>query len=262
MARICPLFSGSTGNSTYISSASSGILIDAGASAKALLAAMENSGCNAEKIKAIAVTHEHTDHIKGLKVLLKKTKVPLIASAKTLKALNDADIIPADTLIIPTDGKPIEVGDMLLSSFPTSHDCEGSSGYTLTFPDSRKIAVCTDLGIVTDEVRSAISGSTAILLESNHDIRMLKNGPYPPQLKLRILSERGHLSNGSCAAELPSLLQSGTTRFILGHLSRHNNLPMLAISAARAALSDTGAKDGSDYLLTAAAPENNGVTVI
>lgn len=262
MARICPLFSSSSGNSTYISSASTAVLIDAGASCKALLNSMEAVGCNTEKIKAIAITHEHSDHIKGLNVLLKKLKVPLIASSKTLQALEGMNIIPPQTYIIPTDNGPIEIGDLLVDGFSTSHDCEGSSGYSVILKDNRKISVCTDLGIVTSGVREALKGSSAVLFESNHDIRMLKNGPYPPQLKLRILSDSGHLSNGSCANELPDLLKNGTTRFILGHLSRHNNLPMLALSSAKASLSDIGAKDGTDYILTVAAPERNGVTVI
>ena len=204
-------------------------------------------------VRAIFITHEHTDHIKGLKTLIKKTGVPLIASSATLDALTKADIIPTGVELIPADNSDITFGNIVLSRFETSHDTIGSSGYVLSEGDT-KISVCTDLGIVTDTVREAIRGSDAVLIESNHDVEMLKRGPYPPDLKLRILSEQGHLSNNACAAELPELLKSGTTRIILGHLSLHNNMPTLATASARAALADIGATEGRDYILMVAKP--------
>ncbi|MEE0808073.1 MAG: MBL fold metallo-hydrolase [Acutalibacteraceae bacterium] len=252
MARICPLCSGSGGNSTYISFGDGAILVDAGASCKSLLESVAAVG-SIDALRAVAITHEHTDHIKGLKTLLKKVKAPLIASSGTIAALEKADVLPADVEVVVADSEQIDLGGFVLSRFATSHDTEGSSGYTL-YDGNTKIAVCTDLGIVTDDVRVALSGSSAILLESNHDVEMLKRGPYPPQLKLRILSERGHLSNNACAEELPALLKSGTTRIILGHLSMHNNTPILAAAAARAALADIGAKEGLDYILKVAKP--------
>ena len=137
----------------------------------------------------------------------------------------------------------------------------GSSGYRFTFSDGKSVAVCTDLGIVTDEVKNSLSGCDTVLIESNHDIDMLKRGPYPPQLKLRILSDNGHLSNNACALTLKELLKGGTVRFILGHLSQHNNLPMLALSTAKQSLLDLGAKCGSDYTLSVAKPCFNEVTL-
>lgn len=262
MSRICPLYSGSTGNSTYIASKNGGILIDAGASAKGISQALERAGGSFEEIKAIAVTHIHSDHIKGLKTVLKKTGAELIASVPTLEYLSANDKIPEGITVTALTEKPIDICGMELKSFNTSHDCEGSCGYSITLPDGKRISVCTDLGIVTDSVRDAITGSDVVLLESNHDIDMLKAGPYPPHLKLRILSEEGHISNIACAKELKRLLGSGTTRFILGHLSRHNNTPLLAQSCAEAALIDIGALNNRDYRLCVAAPENNGVTVI
>ena len=262
MAKICPLFSGSTGNSTYISTAEGGILIDAGASFKSLCAAMENAGVAPQELLAVAVTHEHIDHVKGLKVLLKKLNIPLVASEKTLTALAKGDFIPENAKLIVADKDGISFGNISLSRFATSHDCEGSSGYTLTLPNGKKCAVCTDLGVVTEEVKSALLGCEAVLLESNHDVTMLKNGPYPHHLKLRILSDKGHISNAVCASNLPYLLQNGTTRFILGHLSQKNNLPMLALSTAKAALMDIGAANERDYILSVAKPCNNGVTVL
>ena len=262
MSRICPLYSGSTGNSTYIASQNGGILIDAGASAKGISAALERAGGSFEEIKAIAVTHIHSDHIKGLKTVLKKTGAQLIATTATLEYLADNDKIPEGITVTAIENNLIDICGMGLKSFATSHDCEGSCGYSVALPDGKVISVCTDLGVVTDSVRNAITGSDAVLLESNHDIDMLKKGPYPPHLKLRILSEEGHISNNACAKELKMLLGSGTSRFILGHLSRHNNTPLLAQSCAEAALIDIGAVNGRDYRLCVAKPENNGVTVI
>lgn len=259
MAKLCPLFSGSSGNSTYISTSSGSILIDAGASGKALETALQAARGSLSDILAVAVTHEHIDHIKGLRVLLKKTGAALVATSDTLEALARENRIPAETEVICADCGTVGVGDIEIMRFATSHDCAGSSGYTVSANGKKIAAVCTDLGVVTDEVRHAIAGYPAVLIESNHDVEMLRRGPYPAHLKLRIMSERGHLSNNACAAELPRLLEKGTGRFILGHLSRNNNLPMLALSSAKATLSDVGAVAERDYMLTVAKPSSNGV---
>ena len=261
MSRICPLYSGSTGNSTYIGTQNGGILVDAGASMKVLCAAIEKAGGDYKEIKAIAVTHEHTDHIKGLRVFLSKTDAKLIASEKTLDTLISMNIVPENTQTIAIDNKAIDIDGILVNRFATSHDCDGSSGYSFILPDSKKVTVCTDLGTVTDEVRGAINGSDVLLFESNHDIDMLKRGPYPPLLKVRIMSDKGHISNVSCAAELPKFLKSGTLRFILGHLSQKNNTSVLAKSCAEAALMDIGAQNGKDYILNVANVTDNGVMV-
>ncbi len=262
MSKICPLYSSSSGNSTYIGTKNGGILIDAGASFKGIKEKLLALDTTPDEISAVAVTHEHIDHIKGLKTLLNNTSASLIASNDTLNELVKKECIPAKTSIIVADDKPIDICGIEIARFATSHDCEGSSGYTLILPDNKRVAVCTDLGVMTDTVREAIMGSDLVLLESNHDIEMLKKGPYPPQLKVRILSDKGHLSNNICATELKKLLESGTKRFILGHLSQHNNTPLLAKSCATAALMDLGAKIDKDYLLTVATPNNNGVSII
>lgn len=261
MARLCTLASGSSGNSTYISTPGGDILIDAGISCKALMSAIDNAGGNALKICAVAVTHTHTDHIKGLKTFLKTTKIPLIASKQTLDELALNKILPEGTKTIIADEGIITLGDIAIDFFETSHDAKGSGGYVITLPDDRKTAVCTDLGTVTDTIRQKLCGCQTILIESNHDVEMLRRGPYPASLKLRILSDEGHLSNVACAAELPSLLKNGTTRIILGHLSTENNTPLLATAAARASLAQLGAKEDIDYILKVAKPKTVGVTV-
>ncbi len=255
MAKICPLFSGSKANCTYLSSKDEALLVDAGASAKATLNAIEAIGENAEKIRAILVTHEHGDHISGLKTLLKKLKVPVIASSFTLNTLSSMNVLPAGAEVLALDGYT-ETGFCKIKRFETMHDCEGSSGYRIEFDNDCIASVCTDLGVVTSQVRESITGSNVVLLESNHDLKMLQMGPYPAELKIRIAGEKGHLSNNAAASELVSLLHSGTSRFVLGHLSENNNLPALALRTSEAALMDAGAKKGSDYLLYCALREN------
>lgn len=261
MARLCTLASGSSGNSTYISTTDGDILVDAGISCKALMSAIEQAGADISRLKAVAITHTHTDHICGLKTFLKNTKIPLIASGDTLDILAKNNYIPEGVKTIVTDSKVINLGDIAVDFFETSHDAKGSGGYVIHLPDGRRTAVCTDLGIMTDSIRTKLLGCEALLLESNHDVEMLHHGPYPATLKLRILSDEGHLSNNACAAELPNLLKGGTTRIVLGHLSRENNTPLLAEAAARATLKEIGAKQGVDYILQTAKPKSVGVTV-
>lgn len=262
LSRICPLFSSSSGNCTYIGTQQGGILVDAGASFKGICEALLRAGGSIDEITAVFITHEHDDHIKGLKTLLNKTNIALFASETTLETLRGFDKIPAKTKLFSMDDNKIEIGGIIVERFATSHDCDGSSGYSFVLPDKKRVAVCTDSGIVTDSMRKSLKGNDLVLLESNHDIEMLKRGPYPPHLKMRILSDKGHLSNNACACELNALVGTGTTRVILGHLSQHNNTPMLAKATAEAALMVNGAQNGRDYILSVARPQNNGVTVI
>ena len=261
MSRICPLFSSSSGNSTYIATPSGGLLIDAGASFKGIKEALAAAGSEIDEVKAVLITHTHDDHIKGLKTLLKNTDALLMATKDTAETLLNNDKIPQNARINIIDGSDV-FRDIKITAFETSHDCLGSCGYSFECPDGKKISVCTDLGLVTDSVHQAITGSDAVLLESNHDIDMLKSGPYPPHLKLRILSDSGHISNAACATEIKKLFEGGTKRFILGHLSQHNNTPLLALSSSQSALIDLGAKNGQDYILSVAAPKNNRVMVL
>ncbi len=261
MAKFCPFFSSSEGNSSYIECREGAVLIDAGVSYKKLLAAAQMVG-GLDRVRAVAITHAHNDHTVGLHPLLAKLKIPVMATEQTIEALIKENKLLPDTKVIIANGEKQEVGGIEVRSFSTSHDAEGSCGYSFYLPEGKKISVCTDLGVVTESVREAIEKSDLLLFESNHDIEMLKRGPYPPHLKVRILSDKGHISNNACSAELAALLQKGTTRFILGHLSQQNNIPMLAKKTAESALIDIGAQNGVDYKLNVAAPSGNGVSII
>lgn len=253
MARYCPLFSGSSGNCTYLGTASGGILVDAGVSARRITQALKERQIDPKSLHGIFITHEHSDHISGLKVFLRQNPMPVFASQGTLEALAQKDALPAGvTPYVIRD--EITVGDLRVTAFATPHDSRESCGYRVMFPDERTAAVATDIGHMTDTVKAAVLSCDLVHIESNHDVVMLRHGPYPYYLKERILSRIGHLSNEHCAALLPELLQSGTTRFVLAHLSAENNTPQLAQTVSQTALCRTGAVEGRDFLLSVASP--------
>lgn len=252
MARVCPLFSGSTGNSYYIGSKSAGVLIDAGRSARQMEGMLKLCGIDPLAVHAILVTHEHSDHVSGLRVFAKKYGVPVFCTPGTLSALGTA---AAEFEARPLRAE-LTIGDMAITHFPVSHDCAQPVGYRIHTADGRVVALATDLGFLSDEVKAGLLEADLVVLESNHDIDMLRFGPYPYPLKQRVLSDRGHLSNAACAAFLPELLRAGTRRFVLGHLSRQNNTPELALQTSLASLVQAGFVPEVDFLLEAAPVEN------
>lgn len=255
MAKVCPLFSGSSGNSYYIGTGDSGILLDVGRSAKQIKEMLNHCGIEISKIQAIFLTHEHTDHVKGLRVFASKYQIPVYSSAGTLSALEKTgDLAKVTYDVIPREG--MACGDLFIQSFPTSHDSAESIGFRIQTPDERTITLATDLGVITSDVKCALHQSDFVILESNHDIGMLQNGIYPYHLKKRILSDHGHLSNLSCADILPELVSNGTTRILLSHLSNENNTPELALQTALCALQVNEMREGFDYKLYVAPKEN------
>lgn len=261
MARIYPLFSGSSGNCFYISCRNNGILIDAGRSAKQIETALHDNSIPISSIKAIFITHEHNDHISGLRVFAARHKITVYSSHATLAALEDEGVINGKYPCNIIENNAVELDELRIKAFKTSHDCADSQGYTVETADGNKIALATDLGVITDTVANAVLGSNAVIIESNHDIQMLLNGSYPYYLKKRILSEKGHLSNNDCSYFLPELINSGTSRFILAHLSRENNIPQLAYQSAVCELDKHFASVDTDYKLYIAPPENNGLCI-
>ncbi len=251
MAKAVPLFSGSKGNSYFIGSAGEGVLIDAGRNCKQIELALESNGLSMLNVGAVFVTHEHIDHCAAIKVLVKKYKIPVYASQGTMNALiNGAKLPPNAELHIIED--EAAVGNMLVRRIDTPHDAAESCCYHVTAPDGKRALIATDMGYMTRQVREAAAHSDFAVIESNHDIDMLKTGPYPYVLKKRILSDRGHLSNEACAAELSELVRSGTLRLMLGHLSEQNNTPKIALRTSAAELARAGMKLNSDFTLDVA----------
>ena len=259
MLRYCSLFSGSSGNSTYVGTAAGGLLIDAGVSAKRITTALEQRNIDPATIKAVLLTHEHSDHVAGLRVLCKKYGWPVVASEGTLEALAEQDKITAEQrlFMLPQDTR-LDIAGMQITPFETPHDSRQCYGYRIDTEDGRSLAMTTDLGYMPQSVMDTIAGCQLLHIESNHDPEMLRNGPYPYWLIQRIRGEGGHLSNQDCAAVLPQLLKVGATRIVLAHLSEHNNTPDLALECAVNALNGTGATLGRDYLLSAAKSVGDG----
>ncbi|MDD6175148.1 MAG: MBL fold metallo-hydrolase [Firmicutes bacterium] len=257
MARFFPLFSGSSGNSMYFGSGDGGILIDIGMSAKKTAAALQSAGIAPESLGGIFITHEHIDHVSGLRVFLKRYPIPVYASAGTCSALREQGLLPESAELNVLGAAGTQAAGIQVRPFHTSHDCREGYGYVMSMPDGRTAALSTDLGYLSEEVLDAVSGCDLVVMESNHDVRMLQNGSYPYPLKRRILSDIGHLSNESCAGILPELIRTGSTRFVLAHLSRENNLPELALATSRAELQLHGMRENLDYSLAVAPRENH-----
>lgn len=259
MARVYPLFSSSKGNATFIGNNQSGVLVDAGVSCKRLIQGLEVCGLSADAVRAVFITHEHSDHISGLCVFLKNFKVPVYAKPTTIEYIIKNTRLPADADLRSCDEGMCAAG-MQAESFATPHDTPQSCGYNFYTSDNKKLSVCTDLGIVTDEVERAITGSDLVLLESNYDEQMLKDGSYPYYLKRRISSDTGHLSNTNSAKMSRKLIAGGTTRIILGHLSQENNTPSVAEKSALRELTEF--KRGRDYILEVAPVATTGKVVV
>ncbi len=255
MAKACQLFSGSTGNSILISSKGHNFLVDIGVSAKRCEQALLEIGVEPDSIDAVFVTHEHGDHSAGLRVFCTRHKTPVFAPELCLEAMLESGLI-TDAVHFEKLEYSLELCGIEVNAFKQSHDSEDCAGYRFNLSDGRSISVCTDTGYVTENAKEVLAGTDMIFLESNHEIAMVELGPYPYHLKRRILGTRGHLSNFACAEFIKELSQSGTTRFVLSHLSRENNTPEIARQTALAALVELGLNEGSDFRLFVSPPQN------
>lgn len=261
MAKFVTLFSSSKGNSYYIGSSGQAVLIDAGRSCKQIEQAMMSNNLDMRSVRAIFVTHEHSDHCSGLKVLASRYGINVYASTGTLEALMEDSRLDSRFDADVIDSK-LTVGDMLIERVDTPHDARESCGYKVTTADGKKAIVATDMGIMLPSVRAAVSECDLAVVESNHDVNMLLSGPYPYPLKRRILSDKGHLSNTACAEELPDFVRAGVRRIVLGHLSQDNNTPDVAYATALCSLKQAGMKEGEDFILSVAPVETNGKSII
>jgi Metal-dependent hydrolases of the beta-lactamase superfamily I len=226
--------SGSTGNCLLLSEQQTHILIDAGISMRRIQGYLFQTGLSWCDIGGVLITHEHSDHIYGLEVLIRRTQIPVYAPHTVASRLLGRYPSLQDHLHVIRPGEPFPIGRLRITAFHTPHDTDESVGYRVE--GESVFALATDMGQVTDEIRAGLLGAGAVLIESNHDIQMLRDGPYPFPLKRRILSARGHLSNDDCALLARSLAENGTKHIILGHLSRENNRPQIAAATVSAAL--------------------------
>lgn len=251
MAKFCALYSGSSGNSMVLSSGGASLLVDAGVSCRAILTALQQVGIPAQQLQGILVTHEHIDHVRGLKVLLKRLSVPVYASAATLDRLRQGELVPDDADLREISG-PFSLAGMEVRPFAVPHDAAGPLGFAITTAEGSKIGIATDLGYVTPEVEEALKGCATVVLEANYDEYSLRSGPYPYHLKQRIASPSGHLSNPASAALCCRLVETGTRQLVLCHLSKENNTPMQAADTVCLQLAHAGCTLDSDYRLQVA----------
>ena len=247
---ICSLASGSSGNSYLVMTEKTAVLVDAGISGKQIAQRIAAFGLKPEDLKAIFITHEHSDHIKGLKPICRASKAAVIMTEGTMTGLGFAEELNGIELF--SAGEVLEVGDIEVRTFATSHDANEPAGFCFC-ANGRQIAVITDTGYVTDGCYAGMKNADIIVLESNHDESVLRIGRYPLFLKQRILSDMGHLSNDTAAEAFLSVLseeleQTGTNKrrmVLLAHLSHENNFPEMAYTTMKNVLASGGFEIGS-----------------
>ena len=249
MIKFCGLFSGSSGNAIYIKCKNTCVLIDAGVSGTSIIGALQAIGEDPSKISAILITHEHSDHTKGAGILSRKFNIPVYANANTWNAMaGSLGKIDLKNIRCFSTGKELNINDICVKPFKTPHDAAESVGFSV-FAGNKKITVATDMGFIFEGLLDELEGSDVVLIESNHDVEMLKTGPYPWPLKKRVLGENGHLSNDMAGEVVMQLGKRGTGRFLLGHLSEQNNFPELAYQTVINILQENGFHVGKDILL-------------
>ncbi len=244
MFEFCSLISGSGGNCLLVRDEKTKILIDCGLSGKRTAEFLQELNIDIKEIDALLITHEHNDHIKGAGILSRKYHIPVYANAATLKCIEGLE----EKVVT---NKSFSIGSFDIEAFSTMHDAADPCGYNV-FKGNKKITIATDLGIVTPEVLSAFESTDFAFIEANHDINMLTCGRYPYELKRRILSDKGHLSNKACADLACTIVNSGTKNIMLSHLSAENNMPEIAYGTVASEMELLGIKPGSDVKLSVA----------
>ena len=244
--RFAPLFSGSSGNAVYVGCDETHLLVDAGVAGARVGQALAGIGVDPAGLSGILVTHEHVDHIRGIGVLSRKYDLPIYATPGTWAVMEGKiGAIAGKNVRMVDPGVNFFLGPMEILAFSTPHDAADPVGYAFEL-DTARFALATDIGCVRDSWLKYVLGADAVLLESNYDPDMLKAGPYPYDLKKRILSRRGHLSNDDAGAAAASLVKAGAKQIVLGHLSKENNFPELALRCAEVSLMAEGIQMGQD----------------
>jgi len=251
--KFCPLFSGSSGNALYLGCGDTGLLIDAGLSARRVAAELRAIAVDPARLGGILVTHEHSDHIAGVGAMSRMFGLPIYAAEATWEAMEDKlGNIAARNRRTFEPGQDFYLGPLNVVPFRTPHDAADPVGFSF-YAGGCKLSVATDIGCAKDSWIRQVEGSDLLLLEANHDVKMLEAGSYPYALKKRILSAHGHLSNDAAGAVAAGLVSRGVKAVILGHLSAENNFPELAYESVALALRQAGIAPGADVALTVAA---------
>ena len=246
---ICSIASGSSGNCYVVMSGNTVLLVDAGISARRIRSGLAALNLVSEDVDGILITHEHSDHIKGLRVITKATEATVYANENTFCGMNI--VFPEEKRCCFTTGDCFTIGDIDVRTFPVSHDSGDPVGYSFE-SGGHRIAIVTDTGIVTEPLLKEMRAAEILVLESNHDESILRMGKYPWFLKQRILGNRGHLSNVAAAEALASVLdddaQCGDIKarmILLAHLSRENNFPEMAVATMENVLGERGYLTGA-----------------
>lgn len=262
--RMVSIASGSSGNCIYIGSEQTHILVDAGISNKRIQQGLNDIGLKGNDVDGILITHEHSDHIKGLGVLARKYQVPIYGTGETLaeirtkSSLGDYD---KDLLRPVCPDVDFMVGDLTIEPFSIDHDAANPVAYRVRC-GCKSVAVATDMGHYDQYIIDHLQGLDALLLESNHDVRMLETGPYPYYLKRRILGDHGHLSNENAGRLLNCILHDRMKKILLGHLSKENNYEELAYETVRLEIDEGDTPYGSkDFSISVAGRDQMGEIV-
>ncbi|MBH0230288.1 MBL fold metallo-hydrolase [Halobacillus yeomjeoni] len=243
--RFSVLASGSTGNAFYIESGNEKILVDAGLSGKKIENLLGQVDIDPHDLSRILVTHEHSDHIKGLGIMARRYKLPIYANQKTWTAMeNQIGKIPIDQKFHFDMETTRTFGEIDVESFAVSHDAADPMFYTFHH-EGKKVALVTDLGYVSERIKKTVEDADAYIFESNHDVSMLRMGRYPWNVKRRILGDSGHVSNEDCALALTDILTDRSKRVYLAHLSLDNNMKDLARMSVTNILKERGFEVGS-----------------
>lgn len=263
--RFCPLSSSSKGNAVFVGTSTANILIDAGISCKRLEQSLLSRGISPSAIAGIFITHEHIDHIKGAALFSRKYGTNIYATEPTIEkiqntAKKESELLPIDKVVYIKPNKKIVIQDLQLYTFPIPHDAEQPVGYTM-FDGKSKISIATDLGYVPDKFCEIMKNSDIVLLESNHDIQMLKEGTYPFALKKRVLGNYGHLSNNAAGDFLSSIVSPKLKYVFLGHLSQENNTPQQALETVCRTLHGNGFSENLPFSLQVAPAEVPGALI-
>lgn len=256
---ICSLRSSSKGNATLVFSENTKVLVDCGISCKMALSALSDINVLPSEIDGIFVTHEHSDHIKGIELFSKRYDVPVFANSDTWSAMRQTLSGVSEGNVRIIEDEMVLIGDIKVCAFPIPHDAANPVGYTF-YHKGEKVAVATDMGMISETVIKAIEGAKTVLLEANHDENLLLMGRYPDFLKRRIKSDKGHLCNDRAGEMAEYLMKNGTKSFILGHLSAENNNPHLAYVTVLEALKRSG-EENKDFVLKMTYPDKTGEVV-